>query len=185
MHRDGRPTPVPELEADLARYLAAARVDAAAAERARERWLRQAAGEEALLAGVLLDLAERGATVVVRGPGGRTHRGRVRAVGQDFIALRGGSTDVLLPTWAMGSVRAEGPVATGVDRAHALDLTLAEALATVAGERPRVLVVDRDGAGVAGLLHTVGRDVLTLRLPEPGAAAYVPLASVAAVTVVG
>ena len=36
----------------------------------------------------LLDLAERGATIVVQGSGGRTHRGLGRGVGEDFLALR-------------------------------------------------------------------------------------------------
>ncbi|MDQ3293286.1 MAG: hypothetical protein M3527_02365, partial [Actinomycetota bacterium] len=67
-----------DLLARLAAWAAAARVDEAAAARSRERWLRQAADEEAMVAGVLLDLAERADTVVVQGPGGRTPRGRVR-----------------------------------------------------------------------------------------------------------
>jgi len=170
-----------DLVAALTRHLAEHRADAAAAARARERWLRQAADEEALLAGVLLDLAERADVVTVHGPGGRTHRGRVRAVGEDFTALRTGAGDVLLPYDAVAAVRPEGQPVAGSDRARALDLTLAEALAVVAGDRPRILVVGRDGAGRAGTLAAAGRDVLTLRLDD-GATVYVPLASVAEAT---
>ncbi|MBA2283054.1 MAG: hypothetical protein H0W25_17730, partial [Acidimicrobiia bacterium] len=54
-----------DLLARLAAWAAAARVDEAAAARSRERWLRQAADEGASFTGVLLDLAERGAPVVV------------------------------------------------------------------------------------------------------------------------
>ena len=42
------------------RWAAEARVEEAAASRSREGWLRQAAGEDATLAGTLVDLAERG-----------------------------------------------------------------------------------------------------------------------------
>lgn len=171
-----------DLVADLVRYLAEQRAAAAAAARTRERWLRQAAEEEARVAGVLLDLAERAAVVVVRATGGRTHRGRVRGVGEDFAALRTGAGDVLLPYASMVAIRAEGAPSAGADRAHALDLGLAEALAAVAGDRPRALVVARDGTGLAGELRSVGLDVLALRLAEGGATVHVPLAAVAEVT---
>jgi hypothetical protein len=172
-----------DLVAELARYLAEQRVDAAAAARARERWLRQAAEEEGRVAGVLLDLAERAEVVVVQGVAGRTHRGRVRGVGEDFAALRTGAGDVLVPYASMAAIRPEGQPVAGSDRAQALDLTLAEALAAIAGDRPRVLVVSRDGTGLAGEVRAVGVDVVTLRLAETGTTVYVPLASVGEITV--
>ena len=173
-----------DLVGDLTRWLAEQRADAAAAARARERWLRQAAEEEALVAGVLLDLAERAAVVAIQGVAGRTHRGRVRGVGEDFVALRTARADVLLPYDAIVAIRPEGRAPGGADRAQALDLSLAEAVAAVAGSRPRVLVIGRDGSGLAGQLRSVGRDVLVLRLAEAAAGvAYVPLASVAELTV--
>lgn len=175
-----------DLVGDITRWLAEQRADAAAASRARERWLRQAADEEALVAGVLLDLAERAATVVVQGVATRTHRGVVRAVGEDFVALRTGTGDVLLPFDAIGALRADatgrGAPSGGGDRAHALDIGFAEAVAAVAGDRPRVLVVARDGSGLSGELRSVGRDVATLRLAD--ATYYVPLASVAELAIV-
>lgn len=173
--------PADDLVGDITRWLAEQRADAAAASRARERWLRQAADEEAVVAGVLLDLAERAATVVVQGVANRTHRGVVRAVGEDFVALRTGTGDVLLPFDAMVAVRAEG-AAGGGERAHALDVSFAEAVAAVGGDRPRVLVVARDGSGLSGELRSVGRDVATLRLAD--ATYYVPLASVAELAIV-
>ncbi len=171
-----------DLVGDITRWLAEQRADAAVASRARERWLRQAADEEALVAGVLLDLAERAATVVVQGVAGRSHRGVVRAVGEDFVALRTGRHDSLLPFDAMVSVRADGAPAGGGERAHALDIAFAEAVAAVAGERPRVLLVSRDGSGLSGELRSVGRDVATLRLAD--GTYYVPLASVAELAIV-
>jgi hypothetical protein len=175
--------PPGDLVGDLTRWLAEQRADAAAAARARERWLRQAADEDALLSGVLLDLAERGATVVVQGTTGRTHRGQVRGVGEDFLALRTAQADVLLRHDAVVAIRADGVPVGGSDRAHALDLGLGEAVAALAGERPRVLLVTRDGTGLAGELRSAGRDVLTLRLDDGAGTVYVPLAALAEVTV--
>lgn len=173
-----------DLVADLTRWLAEQRADAAAAARARERWLRQAADEEAVVAGVLLDLAERADAVVAQGVAGRSHRGRVRGVGEDFVALRTASSDVLLPYSSVLAIRAEGRPLGGSDRARTLDLTFAEAVAAIAAERPRVLVVGRDGAGLAGELRSAGRDVLTLRLADGAGTVYVPVAALAELTVV-
>jgi hypothetical protein len=171
-----------DLVGDITRWLAEQRADAAAASRARERWLRQAADEEAVVAGVLLDLAERAATVVVQGVANRTHRGTVRAVGEDFVALRTGRTDALLPFDAIVAIRSEGAPAGGGERAHALDIGFAEAVAAIAGDRPRVLIVARDGSGMSGELRSVGRDVAALRLGD--GTSYVPLASVAELAIV-
>lgn len=172
-----------DLVARLARWVAEAAVDEAAAARSRERWLRRAAGEEATFAGVLLDLAERGSTVVVTGRAGRRHRGTVGAVGHDFAALRlSGASDVLVAFAGVASVRASRRSEPAVgDRPVAIDVGLAEALAAVADDRPRVLIVTTvDADGLAGDLLAVGRDVLTLRLEGADRApAYVPMATLA------
>jgi hypothetical protein len=171
-----------DLLARLDRWVAAARTAEAAASRARERWLRQVADESATFAGVLLDLAERGAPVVVQGRGGRRHRGTVLAVGVDFAALRTeGGADVLLAFSGIASVRPDDRLDTpSGDRVATFDLGLAEAIAAVGADRPRVLLVTAaDGDGVAGELRSVGRDVVTLRLDGDGSTAYVPMASIA------
>lgn len=178
----------PDLVARLEAWLAAARTAEAASGRARERWLRQAAGEEATFAGVLLDLAERRAPVIVQGRAGRRHRGVVRAVGTDFCGLRTpNGRDVLLTHSGIAAVRPEGraDVAVG-DRPVAVDIGIAEALAAISADRPRVLVVTMaDADGVAGELRAVGRDVLTVRLDGSGrGTVYVPLVSVAEVSLV-
>ncbi len=178
---------VDDLVADLTRWLADVRVDAAAASRARERWLRQAAEEEAMFAGILLDLAERDISVVAAVAGNHSHRGVVRAVAEDFCALRtvdGG--DVLLRYDGISSVRPHGrPEGHTGDRAQALDMTFNEAALALAGDRPRILVIALDGTGLSGELRAAGRDVLTLRLDgESRATSYVPLASVAELSMV-
>ena len=161
---------------ELTRFLAEQRADAAAASRARERWLRQAAEEEATVAGVLLDLAERADVVVVAVGGERRHRGRVGAVGEDFVSLRTDQAEVLVRIDAVTSIRADGPPPEGATRACALDLTLAEALAALAGDRPQVLLVGRDGSRLSGEVRSVGRDVLALRPTDGGGTVHVPLA---------
>src|SRR5207253_11320300 len=71
------------------------------------------------------------------------------------------------------------------DRPPPLDVRLAELLAQLAGDRPRVRLVSRgDAEGVAGELRSVGADVVTLALDgEPGGLCYVPLQSLTEVAV--
>ena len=168
----------------LERWAAEARAEDAALQRTRERWLRQQAEEGASLLGVLCDLAERGAAVVVRTRSGRQHRGAVVAVGEDFVAVgppsaqSGGGTLVALA--AISSVRTPGGSATVGDRPVRTRLRLAEVLAGLAAERERALIVPLDGEdAVAGSVRSVGVDVVVVRLdgPEP-ATAYVPVAAV-------
>jgi hypothetical protein len=178
--------PGDDLSARLERWVAEARVDDAARQRTRERWLRQQAEEGGTLAGVLCDLGERGTAVAVRTRAGRQHQGRIRAVGDDFVAVspdpdRSGPVFVALD--AVSSVRVmpgPGSAPTG-DRAVRTGLRLSEVLAGLAAERERALIVALDGEdAVAGSLRSVGRDVVVVRLdgPEP-ATAYVPIAAVA------
>ncbi|MDP8991956.1 MAG: hypothetical protein M3N31_02715, partial [Actinomycetota bacterium] len=66
---------VDALLAELARWGADVRAGDAARSRARERWLRRQASEDATFTGVALDLAEQGAGVAVRTTTGRTLHG--------------------------------------------------------------------------------------------------------------
>lgn len=191
-HRGGGPPGRPpagdlvgiDLAARLERWAAEARVDHAARQRSSERWLRQQAEEGGSLAGVLCDLAERAVPVAVRSRAGRQHRGRVRAVGDDFVALAPASAgDVVLALEAVSWVRAGPGAAPTGDRAARTALRLTEVLARLAAERERILVVALDGGeAVAGVLRSVGRDVAVVRLegPEP-ATVYVPTAAIAEV----
>jgi len=187
--RDGRGGPESaartDLVADLTRWLIDTRSEAASASRARERWLRQQAEEEARFAGILLDLAERDRPLVVQLAHDRRHRGHVRAVAEDFLALRTlEGTDVLLRYAGIVAARPEGPdVLLDGDRPCALDMRFAEAVVAICAERPRVLVVTLDGSRSSGELRAAGRDVLALRLDgRDRATSYVPLAAVAEVS---
>jgi len=170
---------------DLERWAAGARAQDAAEARTRERWLRQAAEEEASFAGLLIDLAEDGRPVSVTTTTGRRHHGPIVAVGTDFVAVGGPEGRlVLVPTASVAEVRpATGtrrpPAANGRE---ALEATLAEVLAQAVANRPRVAVV-LGAVTVVGELRAMGTDVLTVRTDgEPGATSYVTLASVSEVS---
>lgn len=173
----------------LAAWAAAARVDEAVGARAREAFLRRTAGEAATFAGTLLDLAEQGGPVLLSLAGGRRHRGRIGAVGADFVLVvtdRG--AQVLVADRGIAAVRPEaGAAPVSGDRPVALAAGLAEALAIAAEDRPRVLVVAAgDDDGLAGELRGVGQDVLVLRLDGHGRpTAYVPVANLVEVTLAG
>src|SRR3546814_20125633 len=70
------------------------------------------------------------------------------------------------------------------DRAVTTELTLVEILAGLAADRERVVLVTRAGGdSVTGELRSVGQDVAVLRTDaQPPATVYVPLASVAEIT---
>jgi hypothetical protein len=147
----------------LSKWLADGRVDDAAARRARQRWLERQAAQDATLAGVIVDLAERGGPVVVRTNAGATMRGHVVAVGADFVAVRErGVGDTLIPHTAICTIRAApGEQSVVGDRLAALEVVLAEALVELAADRRPVRVVTA-GAELRGQLRSAGRDVVVI-----------------------
>jgi hypothetical protein len=178
--------------ARLERWAAEARVDAAAAARARERSLRRQAEEEGTLAGVLADLAEAGVPVRVHVRSTGPFAGTVRAVGVDVVAVETGGGPgglALVALAAVSSVRAgAGARAVTGDRRVASSLRLADVVAELAAEREAVRVHTDDGQVVAGEARWAGQDVVMLRAgtsavsgyDPAAAAAYVPLAAIAA-----
>jgi hypothetical protein len=169
------------LAARIDRWAADARVDEAARRRVRERWLRHQAEEEGSLAGVLADVAERGLPVAVHVRGGRRHRGEVRALGSDFVALRSADADVIVALAAVTSVRTRpGEASTIGDRSIATSLRLVDVLAGLSAERAAVLLVMAGGDDVvAGALRSVGQDVAQVRVAgAPAATAYVPVGAI-------
>lgn len=175
-----------EVAGNLEAWAAAARVEAAAASRAREFWLRRVAEEGATLAGLLIDLAEAGGEVGVIA-GGRPVHGRIVAVAEDFIAMRSSAGPlVLLPLTTITTVRpARGSAepATG-DRPPAADATFAGVLGGLAAERPRVQLHTANDAALAGVLVASGDDVVSLRLDGAAGVAYVATGRVVDVVLV-
>lgn len=168
----------------LEAWVAAARIDEAALQRSRARWLSELADQEAHLGGVLLELGERRAVAAVRLRGGRTRVGRVEVVGADFAALRTAQGVVLVSQQAIVLVR-PGPAEDEVvgDQPLATDVQLVEVLRELAADQEpvRLMLVD-GGEAVAGVLRRVGVDVAAIRVDGgPPATVHVPVAAVAEV----
>lgn len=180
-----RGTDATSFAARLDRWVAEARVDEAALQRARERWLRDVAEQEATFSGVLTELAERRAGVTV-GMHGRRHHGVIVAIGVDFVALRGSTGgDVLLALHEIGMVRITGSASDVVgDRMVSTELRLSDVLAELAVDRDRVRLVTSAGDVVSGSLRSVGQDVIVVRTDgeRPGTA-YVPRTAVVEVSI--
>ena len=129
-----------------------AMAESAARERSQERVLRDVAAAEATFLGIALDLAEQGTSVIARAASGRTHRGRVLAVGRDFLVLRDGvKPPVFLAIAALSSLRPQPGWSEGVEAAGARTAPLEVSFAALL-------------AGLAGELRSAGLDVLTIRL---------------------
>jgi len=173
-----------DLDARLHRWAAEARVDEAARRRAREWWLRRQAEEGATLAGVLADLLEAGTAVTVHSRSGRRYRGRVRALGADFVAVGAPVGLVLVALEAVTSLRTPpGEPAVVGDRpfgdADVRRPLLRDVAAGLAVDRERVVLVtgagEGEGEAIAGVLRSVGQDVAVVRGGDPPVACYVAL----------
>lgn len=165
----------------LDRWVAEARIDEAALGRARERWLREVADQEATFGGVLMDLAERAAPVAIHAQGGRRLHGTIRVIGADFVAveLTTGAA-VLVATRAISQVRTAPHVRSTVgDRVVRTELRLTDVLSELAADREHIAVVTGGGDTIAGELRSVGHDVVVLRTDaaQP-ASAYVPVPTI-------
>jgi hypothetical protein len=130
----------PPGDADFTRFAALSRSGEAVRNRSREHWLRQQVLEATSLAGACRSLAEAGQPLALTTVGGRTHHGRARSMGQDFVSLVvAGGREVVLPPGMVAVLepgRPDGP--TG--RPATTGATLAEAVAHLAVDRPPVSV---------------------------------------------
>jgi hypothetical protein len=192
---------------EVGRWAADARATEAAGARTRERWLRRQAAEEATLAGVALDLTERGDAVVLTTTAGHAHRGRLVAVARDAWVLGSETSDgasgrgwmigaTFVATDAVASVRALPGGSAGSARPPAeaagarpvpLAASMADMLTELAVEHPRVrVVVLGEPEAMVGQLRSVGVDVATLKVAaDPPATVYVRLGSVTELSVLG
>jgi hypothetical protein len=170
--------------ARLERWAVEVRIDDAVRRRTDERWLLQQAAEEGTFGGVLADLAERRAHVAVHTRSGGRHFGRIDVVGVDFVGVHGAAgSEALVALAAVSSLRTwPGEPGTLGDRTVSTQLSLAEVLARLAGERERVMVVHEKDHALNGTLQSVGDDVVVLALDGDGGGAhgvaYLPLQAV-------
>jgi hypothetical protein len=170
-------------------WVADSRFDAAATARRRERALTDQASEEASIGGVLRDLGERSAHVVVTTVADRQHRARIRAVGRDFVilsALEGDHAEIVVAMHAIEVLRVPDEAIVTGDRADVLDVGIGEVLTTMAADRPQVHLVTRGGHSLRGELRSTGLDVARVRADTQGhPTAYVPVASIAELVLLG
>lgn len=148
------------------------------ASRSRERSLRDQAGASATWAGVLVDLAEQSAEVVVSVAGTR-RAGRLVGVGPDYCVLeqRGGRPAIVV----MAAIASVTPLqdrrsAPSGARPPALELSLAAALGGLADERAPVGLCVGPGEVVDGELIAAGEDVVTVQ--SASRTVHVPLRAV-------
>lgn len=185
------PVEIDQFLEDLSRWSAESSTSEAATARSRERWLRTRGEEEATLTGVLVDLCERRAPVVLHTSAGRSHAGRPLAVGDDFVVLgRERSTSAtVVPLRSVSSARTlpgdQAPPPTG-RREPPSGTSFAALVGAMAGDRRHVRIVLEGGEQIVGELRAAGADVLTLTTEgSPAATSYVQLGSVTEVSVFG
>jgi hypothetical protein len=176
------------LDGDLARLIADSRADEASRARQRERHLRAAATTDATLAGLLVDLAERGEPVTLRTTAGRSLTGRIGVVAQDAVVLEIGSGPSIVRLAAVSSIRraaGERVDEPSGDRVPSRAATLAALLADLAPDRPRIaLAVQGEPSLVRGELRAAGIDVLTVTLDgDPPVTVHFATAQVSELTV--
>jgi hypothetical protein len=155
-----------QLLAALAAWSADERAGEAARSRARRRSLGRQAAESATLAGLLVDLAERRASVTIATAGGR-HEGQLVATASGICVVHLAAGDAaLISLAAITHVTTPQILAIG-ERTPPLDLDLAGALAALAADRPSVQLELSGGERVAGVLDTVGVDLVSLQCHGP------------------
>lgn len=155
---------------EFARWAADERTAAAAADRARERSLREQAGASGTWVGLLVDLAERAEVIELTVAGGR-RSGQIVGVGADFCVVeQRGGRPALVATTSMTSVAVaaahavRSEVVPAGDRPPQLSLSLAGALSALADQRAPVALTTDDGDTFDGEVVSVGQDVVALRL---------------------
>jgi hypothetical protein len=173
--------PGDDLVAAFHRWAAGERTTAAAQNRSRERWLRDQASASASWTGVLVDLAEQAAGVVV-GVGRLKYTGRIVGVARDFCVVQpAGGRPALIASAAISALWPQQPGghSPAGARRPGLALSMAGALSALAEERSRVVLTLADGDQVEGEMVAVGEDVATLRTDMPSRrSVYVRLAAV-------
>jgi hypothetical protein len=161
----------------LERWLGEVRADDAARARARVGALVAHAAEDATLVGVLADLAERAAPVVLGTTSGRRHRGRVLLVGPDAAVLQVDAHEwTVVRLAAVASVRTVGgdPVHGEGSASTASRFGRLVGAAVAPGDRLRAAV---GPDAVSGTVVAVSAEVVVLRF-DGGDVSYVHLAAV-------
>lgn len=147
------------------------RVEDAVAMRRRRNSLHRQAAESGTFIGAMTDLAERGATVAIVSGDGHRSRGRIDAIGADFIELvdeRHRRVLVCLTAAVMVHSEPDSTPTVG-DRTVDRSVLLMDVLSERAGRPVTVRTIWDES--IAGTLTAVGTDVLRIRT-DTGRAVY-------------
>ena len=136
-------------------------------------WLARIDEEAMTLPGLLIALAETGSPAKLALLGGRTHRGRVTAVGVDLVALDDtNGANIVLPLARVVSVRTTDRQLIAVDREPS-SATFRDQLLALTEQRVDVRLGLDGGIDERGTLVACGTDLVALRTIS-GELVYVP-----------
>jgi len=167
---------------DPDRLLGELRIEEAARERSRRRWLRQSSEENSTFVGVLVDLAEGRTPVALATEAGEV-RGRLNEVGADYCIVDDGRVELVCRLLAVKSVLADTragrtAVAPAGDRHVRADRTLHDLLAVWMDERPEISATVGARVRHRGALAWVGTDLFALHVSSSGGrVVHVPLSA--------
>ena len=167
---------VPTDEA-LDAWIAELRTDAAARSRSAVGAMKAVAADDATVVGVLSDLRERGAQVLLTTTAGRRHRGEVLIVGPDALVLRVGVSEWLVTRIAsVASVRMVGGDPVSGEGTPSSPASFGRLLGAAAqpGEWIRI---STGGEAFGGTVVAVSAEVAVMRL-DNGDLTYVNLDAV-------
>lgn len=173
-----------QVAAELEGWSDELRFAASTAARRREHWLRRAASEDASLAGVLLDYAERKSILSIETLAGSEYVGFIDGAGSELVAVRTSAHHVVINLEGIFTVNlVSDRHTTDLPVGHRMSLTdthLGDVLRQVSAEGPQIVLRSWQGQAAEGMLRAVGRDVVLLRR-DTGASSYVRLQSVSEV----
>jgi hypothetical protein len=168
---------VPLDDVALDRWITELRTEDAARSRSRVGAMKAHAAEDATVVGVLADLREREAQVLLTTTSGRRHRGQVLIVGPDALVLRTGSHEWLVTRIAaVASVRMVGGDPVNGEGSATTTSRFGRILGAAAqpGEWMRIAV---GGEAFGGTVVATSAEVAVLRL-DNGDLSYVNLDAV-------
>jgi len=176
---------VTDFDAEFFRLVGDERTADAARARTRERNLRTSTLTDATLAGLFLDIAERGDTVALRTTFGRALRGHLSLVADDGIVLDGALGTSYLRFDGVATVRilaGRSVLEPSAERTPRRGAAIAALIAAAAVDRPRVAIAVTGEQGLlTGELRAVGSDVVTVAVQD--GAVYVATRHVSELTV--
>lgn len=170
----------------LARFAADARIDDAIRARSRQRWLRQQSWEDSSIASLCVHLAEIDASATLHCVDGRLLRGRIHAVGVDFLELsNAASRTSFVPLAVVAALETLSPLAGGGRRLPTAP-TLSDVLSALADAEEQLtcslLGSAETGGRLSGRVRWANEELFALQ-GEGKQVAYVRLSSVAVLSV--